>query len=163
MTMVDVSEAAAGEARLDEFFHSHRTTQVARRDAVVDLREKPALIASDDGEVVGVLSYDVDGTDCEVVHMRASGQWGGVGTALLDRLDDVARGQGCSRLWLVTTNDNIDAIRFYQRRGYRLCDVRCGAAEDARRSLLPEIPEVGNYEIPIRDELEFERKVDASG
>jgi GNAT superfamily N-acetyltransferase len=161
--MVDVSEANAGDARLDEFFHSHRTTRVARRGAVLDVREKPALIASRDDEVVGVLSYDIDGADCEVVHMRASGQWGGVGTALLDRLDEVARTQGCSRLWLVTTNDNIDAIRFYQRRGYRICDVRCGAAEDARRSLLPEIPEIGNYEIPIRDELEFERSVDADG
>ena len=161
--MVDVSEAKAGDARLEKFFQAHRTTRVARRGAVLDVREKPALIASRDDEVVGVLSYDIDGADCEVVHMRASGQWGGVGTALLDRLDEVARTQGCSRLWLVTTNDNIDAIRFYQRRGYRLRDARRGAAEDARRSLLPEIPEVGNYEIPIRDELEFERTVGADG
>lgn len=52
-----------------------------------------------------------------------------MGTVLVDRVVDVARGQGCSRLWLVTTNDNVDALRFYQRCGFRLSAVRCGAVE----------------------------------
>jgi hypothetical protein len=60
----------------------------------------------------------------------------------------------------VTTNDNVDALRFYQRRGFRLRAVRPGAVDDARRTLKPEIPAVGEQGIPIRDEIELERAIE---
>jgi hypothetical protein len=56
---------------------------------------------------------------------------------------------------VVTTNDNVDALRFYQRRGFQLASVRCGAVDEARRTLKPLIPVTGNYGIPLRDELEL--------
>ena len=84
---------------------------------------------------------------------RIAGERIGVGTALLAAVEDAA---GDRRLWLITTNDNLDAIRFYQRRGYVLAAVYPGAIEASRR-LKPQIPRVGNYGIPIRDELEFVR------
>ena len=68
----------------------------------------------------------------------------------------MARDAGCTRLWLVTTNDNVDALRFYQRRGFRLRALRPGAVDEARRELKPEIPEIGDHGIPLRDELELE-------
>jgi hypothetical protein len=58
-------------------------------------------------------------------------------------------------LWLVTTNDNTHALRFYHRLGFRLAALHPGAVEAARR-LKPEIPLLGLDEIPIRDELELE-------
>ncbi len=159
-SMVNVSEVSADDARLAKFLEVHHWARIARRGELVDARKRQLLVALDDDEMVGALAYDIVGTDCEIVVMRASGQWGGVGTALIDRLEEVARGRGCSRLWLVTTNDNLDAIRFYQRRGFRLSALRCGAVDEARRTLKPEIPELGTYDIPLRDELEFERAVD---
>lgn len=158
--MVDISDVTAGEPRLVAFLERQHTSQVARRGVLLDVRERPALLASTGDEVVGVLTYDIVDKDCEILTMRASGQWGGVGTALVDRVVEVARAQGCSRLWLVTTNDNVDALRFYQRRGFRLTAVRCGAVDEARRTLTPQIPEVGNYGIPLRDEIEFERDIE---
>ena len=71
-----------------------------------------------------------------------------------------ARAAGCARLWLVTTNDNLDALGFYQRRGLRLSRSAPGAVDDARRTLKPEIPETGDGDIPIRDELELEMRLD---
>jgi hypothetical protein len=59
-------------------------------------------------------------------------------------------------VWVVTTNDNVDALRFYQRRGYRLASVDAGAVDRARAALKPAIPEVGAHGIPLRDELELE-------
>jgi hypothetical protein len=56
---------------------------------------------------------------------------------------------------VVTTNDNVDALRFYQRRGFRLTAVRCGAVDQSRRTVKPQIPVTGNYGIPIRDEIEL--------
>ncbi|TSD94242.1 GNAT family N-acetyltransferase [Skermania sp. ID1734] len=160
--MVTISEVAPGDGRLVTFLDDQHITQVARRGVLLDVRKQSALLASSDDETVGVLTYDIDGQDCEIVYMRASGQWGGVGTELVDRVAEIARRQGCSRLWLVTTNDNIDALRFYQRRGFRLATVRCGAAAEARRRQDPQLPEVGNYGIPVRDELEFERDLESA-
>ena len=63
---------------------------------------------------------------------------------------------GCNRLWVITTNDNLDALRFYQRRGFRITKVHTDALTE-RRKLKPEIPETGLYEIPMRDEIELEK------
>ena len=62
---------------------------------------------------------------------------------------------GCTRLWVVTTNDNLDALRFYQRRGFRLDRLRPGEVDASRADLKPEIPWYGDYGIPLRDEIEL--------
>jgi RimJ/RimL family protein N-acetyltransferase len=86
----------------------------------------------------------------------------GVATRLLAAAVDLARAQRLRRLWLVTTNDNLDALRFYQRRGMRLVAVHRGAVDAARR-LKPSIPLVGDHGIPLHDELELEIRLDAPG
>ena len=83
----------------------------------------------------------------------------GVGSALLAEAGRIARAAGCTRLWLITTNDNVDALRFYQRRGFRLTQVYAGAVDDARARLKPQIPETGDYGIPLRDEIELELRL----
>ena len=78
----------------------------------------------------------------------------GIGSALLDALrHEIGDGE---RIWLVTTNDNLEALRFYQRRGFRLSALRTGAVDESRRRLKPQIPTVGDFGIPIRDEIELE-------
>jgi len=83
----------------------------------------------------------------------------GVGTALIAEAKRVATQAGCRRLWLITTNDNVDALRFYQRRGFRLATLHRGAVDDSRARLKPEIPEIGDHRIPLRDELELEHEL----
>ena len=78
----------------------------------------------------------------------------GVGTALLAAVQRAAREMTCTRLWLITTNDNVDAIRFYQRRGFVLSSIHPDALAESRK-IKPQIPQIGNYGIPIRDELVF--------
>ena len=63
--------------------------------------------------------------------------------------------QGGGRLWLVTTNDNLDALRFYQRRGLRITAVAAGAVDEARK-IKPGIPLLGDHGIAIRDEITLE-------
>jgi ribosomal protein S18 acetylase RimI-like enzyme len=82
------------------------------------------------------------------------GEHAGIGSALVMALVDRVGPGG--RIWVVTTNDNVDALRFYQRRGFRLRAVRPGAVDEARRTLKPEIPAAGRYGIPLRDEVELE-------
>ena len=80
----------------------------------------------------------------------------------LAAVDAVATDAGCARIWLITTNDNVDALRFYQRRGYRLLRVDAGAVDRSRSSLKPAIPLVGSHGIPIRDEIVLERRFGAA-
>ena len=71
--------------------------------------------------------------------------------------------RGSTRLWLITTNDNVDALRFYQRRGFRLVAIDRDAVERSRATLKPGIPRTGLHGIPIRDELTLERPIARDG
>ena len=125
-----------------------------RLGSVVDPLACRGLVAEREGEPVGIVTYDADGDDVEVVYIEVTAKHGGVGTRLLDAVE--AR-TGAQRLWLVTTNDNLDALRFYQRRGFRIIQVRPGAVDEARRTLKPSLSEVGDFGIPMRDEIVLER------
>jgi GNAT superfamily N-acetyltransferase len=120
-----------------------------------DLRELPTLVAEEDGDIVGIVTYAPASDEAEITSLDALRPDHGVGTALLDAVIDIALGAGWRRLWLVTTNDNTHALRFYQRRGWQLVAVHRDAIDDARR-LKPEIPSRGDDDIPIRHELELE-------
>ena len=82
----------------------------------------------------------------------------GIGSALLELAVDAARAAGCRRVRLVTTNDNMRALRFYQRRGFQLVALNAGALERSRE-LKPEIPATGAHGIPLRDELLLAREL----
>jgi L-amino acid N-acyltransferase YncA len=93
-----------------------------------------------------------------VVFIAATVGGVGAGAALLDSAVDLARRERCWRVWLVTTNDNTNAIRFYQRQGWDLVALHRDAVAESRK-LKPTIPETGNDGIPINHELEFERRI----
>ncbi|MBD3404109.1 GNAT family N-acetyltransferase [candidate division GN15 bacterium] len=119
----------------------------------------PGFVAEDpEGKRLGLVTYDIVGEQCEVATLDSFEQWQGIGTELMLRVAESAREAGCKRLWLITTNDNIDAIRFYQRRDLTIAAVHAGAIGESRK-LKPSIPEIGLYGIPIRDEIEFEMRL----
>jgi GNAT superfamily N-acetyltransferase len=122
----------------------------------VDTLDHPALVAWSGDELVGVATYVVADGDCELLTLHAAHRFTGVGSALVTGVQEIARRAGCTRLWVVTTNDNVDALRFYQRRGFRLARLRPEAVDHSRRTVKPEIPVTGAYGIPLRDELELE-------
>ena len=124
----------------------------ARRGELIDVLVLPGLVAEDDGTRAGIVLYDRDGGDAELAAIVAENGQHGVGTVLVEALKTRVRG----RIWLVTTNDNLDALRFYQRRGFVLAALRPGAVQDSRRRLKPTISETGAYGIPLRDEIELE-------
>jgi N-acetylglutamate synthase-like GNAT family acetyltransferase len=122
---------------------------------LVDAAGLPGLIASQDGEIVGLLTYLVEGPTAQLITINAYLASGGIGTAMIGAMTSIVRELGCERITLMTTNDNTDAVRFYQRRGFHLAELRKGAIAKAR-AIKPEIPEIGHHGIPIRDELELE-------
>jgi ribosomal protein S18 acetylase RimI-like enzyme len=118
--------------------------------------EIDAYYAEDEnGERVGLVTYEITDFQCEVVTLDAFTKFSGIGTALLNAAAEDARSRGCKRLWLITINDNLDAIRFYHKRGMTIAAVHVNALEESRR-IKPAIPKIGMHGIPMRDEIEFE-------
>lgn len=149
---------------LDREWMASRTKELWGADCVVSrgvvhrVAELPGFIAWIEGRRVGVATYRFAECNCELVTLDALRPRIGIGTVLVEAVRKAAAGR---RLWLVTTNDNLDAMRFYQRRGFVLTTVYPNAIEDSRK-LKPQIPRVGNYGISIRDELVFEYVGDTS-
>ncbi|MFU8850523.1 GNAT family N-acetyltransferase [Micromonospora sp. SL1-18] len=132
---------------------------VVVHDTQYDLRELPTLVAVDDaGELAGALVYRLADDGLEVVSLVAVDPGLGAGNALLTAAEGAALDAGAGRLWLVTTNDNLTALRFYQRRGLRIVAVDVGAVDRAR-AIKPAIPYVGEDDIPLHDELVLERRL----
>ncbi len=126
------------------------------KGVIYRLAELGALIARGQDGPCGAATYHVGEHGCELMSINALAEGQGVGTSLLRAVEELARNRGCSRVWLITTNDNLDALRFYQRRGYRLAALYPGAVDEARKQK-PAIPLVGYHGIPIRDEIELEK------
>lgn len=106
-------------------------------------------------EKIGLLTYNVEEKECEIVSLNSILPDVGIGTALVEELIDAAKESKIDRLWLITTNDNLPALKFWQKRGFELVAVHRNAIEQARR-LKPQIPITGHAGIPIRDEIELE-------
>lgn len=119
----------------------------------------PGFIAFRDEDLVGLATYSITGTSCELVTIDALIQQQGIGTALLVAVEAKAKEAGCQTTWLITTNDNLDALRFYQRRGYRLTALHPDAIAHSR-ALKPSIPKIGNFGIAIRDEIELQKTLE---
>ena len=122
--------------------------------------ELPGFVAVDDtrgNELIGLVTYIIHGGGWqgEVITLSSRRENAGVGAALLDAAVNAIRAAGCARAFLTTTNDNLRALGFYQKRGWRLAHLHKGIVEDARKRKAV-IPEIGMNSIPIRDEIELE-------
>jgi N-acetylglutamate synthase-like GNAT family acetyltransferase len=130
------------------------------RGRVIHAADLPGFCAvGANGKRLGYALYEVTEGECQLVILHALERLLGVGTSLLWAVRDAAAAADCRRLWVITTNDNLCALRFYQRRGLELVAVHRGLLEVAER-LKASIPLVGEFEIPIRDGIELEMRLD---
>jgi ribosomal protein S18 acetylase RimI-like enzyme len=135
------------------------STSVARRGELVDAMALHGFVAVVRGRRAGLALVDARDGRYEVVAISTSRPGRGIGRALMQQCVDDARASGCRRVWLVTTNNNVRAIRFYEGIGMHLCAVHQGAVREAR-ALKQSIPLSDHAGGPIDDELEFELALD---
>ena len=128
---------------------------VSRGRVTENVSTLDGFIVENDGRDIGCALWQEADGEAELVVLVTTYRGAGAGTALLDAVVEHARKSGWKRLWLVTTNDNTDAIRLYQRAGWDWVAWHRDAVT-ASRKLKPELPEVGAHSIPIRHEIEFE-------
>lgn len=115
----------------------------------------PGFIAFKGTNKVGIVSLEVIDEECEIVAIESLKPKIGIGSKLLEATKDYAKKNSCSRVWLITTNDNLSALKFYQKRGFCLVKINRDAVTEGRK-IKPEIPLTGENDIPIRDEIELE-------
>lgn len=117
--------------------------------------ELPGFLYIEGGIIKGMVLYSISDRECEVVLLESFEENRGIGCALLAETVETAKANNCSRVWLITTNDNTKAMRFYQKRNFDMKAIHHGSILISRQ-LKPEIPLYGNDGIPILHEIEFE-------
>ena len=126
---------------------------VVSRQEVHDPHKLPGFIATEGNERVGLATFSINRDECELVTIDSLCQFMGIGTALLEKVEEVALDAGCKMIWAITTNDNLDAQRFFQKRGFVISAYRIGSMTKIRL-LKPNFPRIGYYGLAIRDEIE---------
>src|SRR5215831_17475910 len=131
-------------------------TRIVAFGEVMDIDAMPALVAIMHTEPSGALAYRLLGEALHIVALATDPMWqrSGVGGHLLAEAELLARRLNLKRLVVSTTNDNLPALYFYQRRGYRLTDL-------ATNSIIAHTgQEVSGFAgIPVRDEVRLEKKL----
>jgi len=131
------------------------SNKIVTRGVVFDASILPGFVATIKSEPAGLITYHIDIQECEIVTLNSLLNRIGIGSALITTVRQLAKSIGCWRLWLITTNDNINALRFYRAYGFRIAAVHRNAIEVSRR-LKPEISKTGYNGIPILHEIEME-------
>lgn len=113
------------------------------------------FVLEEHGDWTGLITFMKKGADIEVTSLDSLREGQGLGTKLMNCVIEEARRQKCKRVILITTNDNLNAIGFYQKRGFQLAAIHRGAVDESRK-IKPGIPKIGAHGIPLRDEIELE-------
>lgn len=146
------------EWTIDLISERWRSTLIVTRGVKHEIESLPGFIAYLSGDRVGLLTYSITNAECEIITLDSLMENKGIGSKLIVAAREIAIKSSCNRLWLITTNDNISGLRFYQKRGFHLVAVHKNALEISRR-LKPEIPMIGLDGIPLRDEIELEMRI----
>jgi ribosomal protein S18 acetylase RimI-like enzyme len=142
--------------RLRQFWVEHWGGEImVTRGNIYRPEQLYGFVIEDGMDWIGLLTFFVKGEECEVTSLDSLREGQGIGTQLINAVIEEARRQNCRRVFLITTNDNTHALRFYQKRGFELVVVHRGAVNEARK-IKPTIPLTGFDGIPIRDENELE-------
>lgn len=128
---------------------------VVSRGRIHDTSKLPGYVAIYNGSRSGLITYHIEEKQCEIVSLNSIVSGISVGSQLIEVVISFARAEDCLRVWLITTNDNTNALRFYQKRGFSIAAIYPNSIQESRK-LKPTIPLLGVDEIPIKDEIELE-------
>ncbi|MEA4826378.1 GNAT family N-acetyltransferase [Clostridium sp. JNZ J1-5] len=113
------------------------------------------FVIYDKETIIGLITYTIKSNECEIMSLDSLKENQGIGTNLVNKIIEIASEKKCTKIKLITTNDNINAIRFYQKRGFDMVNIYRNAL-DTSRELKPSIPLLGDFNIPLKHEIEFE-------
>ena len=142
--------------RIDAFIvQQWFSMQMVVHEESIDLSTAAGYYAVEGDEIIGLITYRITDNEMEILSLDSLRENKGIGTELLNKAVFKAVETGCSKITLITTNDNLLALRFYQKRGFDMCRLYCNAIERSRK-IKPEIPLLGENGIPLKHEIELE-------
>ncbi|OIU68592.1 GNAT family N-acetyltransferase [Rossellomorea aquimaris] len=146
---------------LNDFFNTHwGSPQMVISSGVYNCSELDGFaIMNTKDQVIGLITYVFRNNECEIISLDSLEEGNGIGTILVQEVERAARHHQCGRVTLVTTNDNLLALKFYQKRGFKLVKIHRNAVARARE-IKPEIPLIGIAGIPLMDEIELEKRLE---
>ena len=128
---------------------------VVHNEIIYPADESGFLVENKSGDCIGLLTYQITNHECEIITLDSLVPGQGIASHLIDATLKISQRANCRRVWLITTNDNLNALGFYQKRGFQIRAVYPNAVERSRK-LKPTIPLIAENGIPIRDEIELE-------
>ena len=133
-------------------------TKIVAFGEVMDIDQMPALVAIMRDEPSGALAYRLLGDALHIVALATDPMWqrSGVGGYLVAEAELLARRLHLKRIVVSTTNDNLPALYFYQRRGYRLTDLVPDSVIKHTRQ-----EQAGFAGVPVRDEIRLQKQIAA--
>ena len=156
MKIFEIGELSRGQ--VIGFFNFHwGSSEMVISSGIYDCSELDGfIVVNAENNIIGLITYIITNNECEIISLDSIEEGKGIGSLLVQEIENLAVKKKCKRLKLITTNDNLLALRFYQKRGFHLSKIFINAVEKARK-LKPEIPLIGHDGIPIRDEIELEK------
>jgi ribosomal protein S18 acetylase RimI-like enzyme len=148
--------SAENREQVNDFISSHWfSTDMVVRGEVVDMKVLDGFVVYDSETITGLTTYRIEDDEFEIMSLDSLRENQGIGTALINKVIKKAAKEKCTKIKLITTNDNINAMRFYQKRGFDMAKLYHNAL-DVSRKLKPSIPMLGDFDIPLKHEIEFE-------
>ena len=157
--MLDKIERISAETRnlVNQFFiENWFSTDMSVRGEIIDGTKLDGFLLQEDSKIIGLVTYKLYEDICEIISLDSKKENIGIGSALLKEAEKVATDNDCKKMRLITTNDNMRALQFYQKRGYCLTKLYPNAMDEVRK-IKPSVPELGDNDIPLRDEIELEK------
>lgn len=157
--MIDKIEKISNETRniVNQFFIDNWfSTDMSVRGEIIDATKLDGFLLQEDSKIIGLATYTFFNDICEIVSLDSKRENIGIGSALLKEVEKVAVDNNCKKMRLITTNDNMKALQFYQKRGYCLSKIYPNAMDEVRK-VKPNVPVIGDNGIPLRDEIELEK------
>ncbi|TCI54131.1 GNAT family N-acetyltransferase [Exiguobacterium sp. SH1S21] len=136
----------------DVFIAEWGSPQMVISTGTYDCATLDGFVAMEEATIIGLITYVIREEELEIISLDSLRENRGIGSSLLDEVERLGRLHGLKRMSLITTNDNLRALAFYQKRGWRLAGIIPGAVDEARLQK-PSIPMIGEHGIPLHDEI----------
>lgn len=159
--MINKIERISNKTRnlVNQFFIDNWfSTDMSIRGEIIDGTKLDGFLLQENETIIGLVTYTFFEDICEIVSLDSKRENIGIGSALLKEIEKIAIDNQCKKMRLVTTNDNMRALQFYQKRGYCLTKLYPNAMEEVRKQK-PSVPLIGENGIPLRDEIELEKNL----
>lgn len=84
-----------------------------------DIDHLDGFVAFSEEQIVGLVTYVKRVSEVEIISLDSLLEGRGIGSLLLQGVETTAINHQISQVLVTTTNDNLQAMIFYQHRGYR--------------------------------------------